>query len=45
MQHEAYHTLVLSAEGNETGVSLTAADDNTEFVLVYIRLYLNRSIP
>jgi redox-sensitive bicupin YhaK (pirin superfamily) len=34
--HEAFHTLVLSAQGNETGVSLTAAEDNTEFVLVRI---------
>jgi redox-sensitive bicupin YhaK (pirin superfamily) len=34
--HEAFHTLVLSAQGNETGVSLTAAADKTEFVLVRI---------
>lgn len=32
--HKAFHTLVLSAEGNETGVLLTAAEDNTEFILV-----------
>jgi len=36
IQHEAFHTLVLSAQGNESGVSLTAAEDNTEFVLVGI---------
>lgn len=32
--NEAFHTLVLSAENNETGVRLTAAEDNTEFVVV-----------
>jgi len=32
--HEAYHTLVLSASGNETGVSVTATEDDTNFVLI-----------
>lgn len=32
--NEAFHTIVLSNEKNETGVSLTAAEDNTEFILV-----------
>ena len=30
----AFHTVVLSNEANETGVSLTAAEDDTELVLV-----------
>ena len=34
---EAFHTIVLSAEPNETGVKLTAAEDGTEFVLVSSR--------
>jgi len=34
LPHEAFHTLVLSAAENETGVSLTAAESNTEFILV-----------
>lgn len=33
--HEPYHTLVLSAGSDETGVKLTAMEDRTEFVLVY----------
>lgn len=32
--HEAYHTLVLSAKENETGVSVTAGEDDTQFVLI-----------
>jgi len=32
--HEAFHTLVLSAGQNETGVSLTANEDSTELVLI-----------
>ncbi|KAL6308995.1 RmlC-like cupin domain-containing protein [Sparassis latifolia] len=32
--HEAFHTLVLSAESEETGVQVTAAEDNTEAVLI-----------
>ncbi|KZT11399.1 uncharacterized protein LAESUDRAFT_268223 [Laetiporus sulphureus 93-53] len=32
--HEAFHTLVLSGDANETGVQLTAAEDNTEAVLI-----------
>jgi len=32
--HESFHTIVLSADKNETGVSLTAAEDQTEFVLI-----------
>jgi len=32
--HQAFHTLVLSAQSNETGVSLTATEDSTEFILV-----------
>ena len=31
-----YHTLVLSANANETGVALTATEDNTEAILVRI---------
>ena len=34
LPHEAFHTLVLSSAGNETGVSLTATEDDTEFILV-----------
>ncbi|KLO07969.1 hypothetical protein SCHPADRAFT_835900 [Schizopora paradoxa] len=34
LPHEAFNTLVLSSSGNETGVSLTATEDNTEFILV-----------
>lgn len=33
-KQEAFHTLVLSAAGNETGVALEAAEDDTEAVLV-----------
>jgi len=32
--HEPYHTLVLSSKDGETGVALTAEEDNTEFVLI-----------
>ena len=32
--HESFHTLVLSSEPEETGVKVTAAEANTEFVLV-----------
>ena len=34
MPYETFHTLVLSAETGETGVELTATEENTEFVLV-----------
>jgi len=34
LPNEAFHTLVLSANDNETGVSLTAAEDDTELILV-----------
>ena len=40
--HEAYHTLVLSASGNETGVSVTATEDDTNFVLVRIPIASGR---
>jgi len=32
--YDAFHTVVLSNEKDETGVSLTAANDGTEFILV-----------
>ncbi|OBZ75233.1 hypothetical protein A0H81_04422 [Grifola frondosa] len=32
--HEPFHTLVLSSEANETGVQITATEDNTEVVLI-----------
>jgi len=32
--HEAFHTLVLSGETNETGVKLTSLEDNTEAVVI-----------
>ncbi|KAG8866519.1 hypothetical protein FRC20_008263 [Serendipita sp. 405] len=32
--HEQYHTLVLSSAANETGVSIEAASDDTEVVLI-----------
>ncbi len=32
--YEAFNTLVLSSAGNEIGASLTASEDNTEFILV-----------
>ncbi len=32
--HEAFHTLVLSADSKETGVKLTAGEEHTELVLV-----------
>jgi hypothetical protein len=38
--HEAYHTLVLSAKGDETGVSLTATEESTEFILVRVQFHL-----
>lgn len=34
LPQEVFHTLVFSAEKNETGISLTAAEDNTEIILV-----------
>ncbi|KAI0341726.1 hypothetical protein BDW22DRAFT_1358575 [Trametopsis cervina] len=34
LAHETFNTLVLSADSKETGVKLTAGEDNTEFVLV-----------
>jgi len=33
LPQELFHTLVFSAEKNETGISLTAAEDNTEIIL------------
>lgn len=36
ISHEAFHTLVLSDGENEAGVSLTAAEDSTEFILVCV---------
>lgn len=32
--YKQFHTLVLSQENGETGVSLAAAEDETEFILV-----------
>ncbi|PSS06886.1 hypothetical protein PHLCEN_2v3514 [Hermanssonia centrifuga] len=32
--HEAFHTLVLSADSKETGVKLTAGEEHTELVLI-----------
>ncbi|TFY66148.1 hypothetical protein EVG20_g4942 [Dentipellis fragilis] len=32
--HNQFYTLVLSAKGEETGVSITATADNTDFVLI-----------
>ena len=34
--HDPFHTLVLSAGGQETGVSVTAVEGNTDFILVCI---------
>lgn len=34
LPHEKFHTLVLSANKNETGVQLTATEENTELILV-----------
>lgn len=34
--HDSFYTLVLSAGGQETGVSVTAVEGNTDFVLVWI---------
>jgi hypothetical protein len=34
--HDPFHTLVLSAGGEETGVSVTAVEDKTDFVLVWV---------
>lgn len=31
---EKYYTLLLSSEGDSTGVSVTAAEDNSRFVLI-----------
>jgi len=33
-RHEAFHTLVFSADQNETGIKITALEDNTEGILV-----------
>ncbi|EIM89891.1 pirin domain-containing protein [Stereum hirsutum FP-91666 SS1] len=33
-KYEQYYTLVLSSNSNETGISVTALEDDTEFVLV-----------
>jgi len=41
--HDAFHTLVLSADGQETGVSVTAPEGDTDFVLVRI-IYVIREI-
>lgn len=43
MPNEAFHTLVLSAEGNETGVQVKAAEDGTELILVRINYYMSAS--
>ncbi|CAL1704871.1 unnamed protein product [Somion occarium] len=32
-KHEAFHTLVLSADKDENGVKVTSEEDNTEFIL------------
>ena len=32
--HDAFHTLVLSADGQETGVSVSALEGNTDIILV-----------
>lgn len=32
--HDAFHTLVLSADSKETGVTVSAVEDNTDFVLI-----------
>ena len=32
--YDPFHTLVLSAGGQETGVSITAVEGNTDFILV-----------
>lgn len=34
--HDPFHTLVLSAGDQEKGVSVTAVDGNTDFILVWI---------
>jgi hypothetical protein len=34
--HDPFHTLVMSAGGEETGISVTALEGNTDFVLVWI---------
>lgn len=34
LAQEKFNTLVLSANGNETGVSVTATEDDTHFILV-----------
>ena len=33
-KHEQYNTLVMSANKNETGIAVTALEDETEFILV-----------
>jgi hypothetical protein len=42
--HDAFHTLVLSADGQETGVSVTALEGNTDFILVRNPFALIRGI-
>ncbi|KAH9001063.1 pirin domain-containing protein [Lactarius akahatsu] len=32
--HDPFHTLVLSANGNETGISVSALENDTDFVLI-----------
>lgn len=34
-KHEQYYTLVLSSNSNETGIEVTALEDDTEFILVH----------
>ncbi len=43
--HEAFHTLVLSAQEGETGVKITAAEDNSEFVLVRLKPLIESQRP
>jgi len=42
--HDAFHTLVLSADDQETGVTVTALENDTDFVLVRI-IWVIRRIP
>ena len=34
VMHDAFHTLVLSNNANETGISMTASQEGTEVVVV-----------
>lgn len=45
--HGPFHTLVLSAAPDETGIELTATEDNTEFILVCLSSSssYSRSLP